>query len=40
MEREKAELEEKGIIRTLRHKGILMKGLDLKCIGMLLYIEG
>lgn len=39
MEKEKVELKDKGIIRTLLNKGSLMKGLYLKCIGMLLYIE-
>lgn len=35
----KVEFQDKGIIRTLMNKGILMKGLCLKCIGLLLYIE-
>lgn len=39
METEKVELKDKGIIRTLLNKGNLRKGLYLKCIGMLLYIE-
>lgn len=38
-EKKKVELQDKGIIRTWLHKGIVMKGLCLKCIGMLLYIE-
>lgn len=39
MEKGKVEFQDKGIIRTLMNKGILMKGLCLKCIGLLLYIE-
>ena len=39
MEKQKVELKDKGVIRTSLNKGNLMKGLCVKCTGMLLYIE-
>lgn len=39
MEKQKVELKDKGVIRTLLNKENVMKGLCVKCIGMLLYIE-
>lgn len=39
MEKQKVELKDKGVIRTLLNKGNLMKGLGVRCIGMSLYIE-